>query len=161
MRKFKAIELLYYPLATKVHWIMDEFRESTGVNLAVSETFRSPQRQQYLYEKGRSTAGPIVTKAQEYQSYHQYGLAIDFVADMSPDIPGIQDPYNAGVQWEQLGSICRKYDLRWGGQWGDMGHVEVITSLKTSQLRGILESGGNYGIYSVWRSVRVDEESNL
>jgi len=43
------------------------------------EGFRSPQRQQYLYGKGRSRPGPIVTRARPWCSYHQYGLAGDFV----------------------------------------------------------------------------------
>jgi peptidoglycan L-alanyl-D-glutamate endopeptidase CwlK len=43
------------------------------------EGFRSPERQQYLYSQGRTWPGPIVTKALPWTSYHQYGLAGDFV----------------------------------------------------------------------------------
>ena len=43
------------------------------------EGFRSPERQQYLYAQGRTRPGPIVTKARPWTSYHQYGLAGDFV----------------------------------------------------------------------------------
>ena len=43
------------------------------------EGYRSPERQQYLYAQGRTRPGPIVTRAQPWTSYHQYGLAGDFV----------------------------------------------------------------------------------
>lgn len=43
------------------------------------EGFRTPQRQQYLYEQGRTRPGTIVTRALAWQSNHQYGVAGDFV----------------------------------------------------------------------------------
>ncbi len=43
------------------------------------EGFRSPLRQQYLYEQGRTRPGARVTDAQPWTSFHQYGLAADFV----------------------------------------------------------------------------------
>src|SRR5258706_6329708 len=43
------------------------------------EGFRSPERQQYLYAQGRTRPGKIITKARAWMSYHQYGLAGDFV----------------------------------------------------------------------------------
>ena len=45
----------------------------------IFEGFRSPQRQQYLYEQGRTRSGNKVTNARPWTSYHQYGLAADFV----------------------------------------------------------------------------------
>src|SRR4051812_45865119 len=47
------------------------------------EGFRTPERQQYLYAQGRTRPGPIVTKALPWTSYHQYGLAGDFVLQES------------------------------------------------------------------------------
>jgi len=43
------------------------------------ECFRSPQRQDWLYQQGRTRPGAIVTYARAWESYHQYGLAVDFV----------------------------------------------------------------------------------
>jgi len=50
-----------------------------GVPFRLFEGFRSAERQQYLYAQGRTRPGPIVTKARPWASYHQYGLAGDFV----------------------------------------------------------------------------------
>ena len=50
-----------------------------GIPFRLFEGFRSPQRQQYLYAQGRTRPGPVITKAPPWSSYHQYGLAGDFV----------------------------------------------------------------------------------
>ncbi|BDU16917.1 M15 family metallopeptidase [Lysobacter auxotrophicus] len=43
------------------------------------EGFRSPERQRDLFRQGRGDGRRIVTNADAWQSYHQYGLAADFV----------------------------------------------------------------------------------
>lgn len=53
--------------------------QQAGLPLRVFEAWRSPERQRFLYAKGRTTPGPIVTYAKAWQSYHQHGLAADFV----------------------------------------------------------------------------------
>ncbi len=45
----------------------------------IFEGCRSPQRQQYLFDQGRTRPGPVVTHARPWTSAHQYGLAADFV----------------------------------------------------------------------------------
>jgi len=50
-----------------------------GIPFRVFEAFRPPERQRWLYAQGRTRPGDIVTKAQAWQSYHQYGLAVDLV----------------------------------------------------------------------------------
>src|SRR5262245_43548476 len=50
-----------------------------GFDFHVFEAFRSPQRQAYLYAQGRTRPGKVVTYAEPWLSYHQYGLAVDFV----------------------------------------------------------------------------------
>lgn len=43
------------------------------------ETYRSPFRQNQLYEQGRTIGGKIVTNARAWESAHQFGLAMDLV----------------------------------------------------------------------------------
>lgn len=45
----------------------------------VYEGFRTNERQQELYEQGRTKPGKIVTWARPGQSFHNYGLAVDWV----------------------------------------------------------------------------------
>lgn len=51
--------------------------QKDGHPVKIFETFRSPRRQQTLYNQGRTTTGPIITQARPWQSWHQYGLAAD------------------------------------------------------------------------------------
>lgn len=50
---------------------------SRGLKVEMFEGFRTPQRQEFLYKKGRETEGPIATRAKAWESLHQYGLACD------------------------------------------------------------------------------------
>lgn len=51
-----------------------------GIPFKVFEAFRFPERQADLYAKGRTEPDTkIVTYARPWSSYHQYGLAVDFV----------------------------------------------------------------------------------
>jgi peptidoglycan L-alanyl-D-glutamate endopeptidase CwlK len=69
---------LHPTLRTKAQVVLDDCtREQLPFRLF--EGFRSPQRQQYLYEQGRTRPGTTVTNARPWTSYHQYGLAADFV----------------------------------------------------------------------------------
>lgn len=52
--------------------------QKQGVNAHVFEAYRSPQRQDQLYAQGRTAPGKIVTKAQGFFSFHQFGLAVDW-----------------------------------------------------------------------------------
>lgn len=53
--------------------------DDENIPMKLFEGFRSPNRQAYLYAKGRTTPGPRVTGADAWESYHQYGIAADFV----------------------------------------------------------------------------------
>src|SRR3990167_8385956 len=50
-----------------------------GLPFRLFEGFRSEERQAWLYASGRTRKGPIITKAAPGFSYHQYGLAGDWV----------------------------------------------------------------------------------
>ena len=54
--------------------VVNMLDKSYGVKIRVTEGYRSPQRQQMLYDRQDGT-----TNAQAYQSYHNYGLAFDVV----------------------------------------------------------------------------------
>ena len=53
--------------------------QAEGLPLRIFESWRSPERQADLYAQGRTRPGRIVTYARGWESYHQYGLAADFV----------------------------------------------------------------------------------
>lgn len=49
-----------------------------GITVVITEGFRSFKEQDELYKQGRTKKGNIVTYARGGESYHNYGLAIDF-----------------------------------------------------------------------------------
>ncbi len=48
-----------------------------GYPVALFEGWRSPERQDYLHEQGRTRPGKIVTSSTGWGSWHQYGCAVD------------------------------------------------------------------------------------
>ena len=89
-----------------------------GVNIAITETKRSKERQQYLYAQGRTRPGNIVTWT--LQSNHILGLAMDIVFVDS------NGKYTYNGDWNKIGPIAEDCGLIWGGTWNvpDKPHVE-------------------------------------
>lgn len=107
------IEHLDYNIKPKAQELLKQFPEIKIVS--VLRTFKEQDR---LYAQGRTAPGNIVTNAQAGQSYHNYGLAFDF---MFPDDPAYQSPRE---RWERVGRAGEKLGLYWGGNFGDLGHFE-------------------------------------
>jgi len=150
----KDLSFLWPPFADKIKLMQKDFLAHTGQALHVFETWRPHYRQNFLYEQGRTRAGKQVTQVRGWQSFHQYGLACDFIVDQDPKQEGIQRPYDAGVDWPYLGELAKKYDLEWGGFWKikDLSHVQVKTDLKAFDLLAVER---NSGLLEVWKQIRI------
>ena len=72
------LESLHPLMREAVDRLLDAF-QSEDLPFRVFEAYRSPVRQDWLYQQGRTRPGAKVTYAQAWTSYHQYGLAADFV----------------------------------------------------------------------------------
>src|SRR5690606_34917855 len=83
---------------------------AVGLNLRITEGFRSFERQNQLYAQGRTAPGQQVTNARGGDSYHNYGLAIDVV-----QIQGGQANWNG--PWGRIGEIGKAVGFEWGGDW--------------------------------------------
>jgi peptidoglycan L-alanyl-D-glutamate endopeptidase CwlK len=104
-------------------WLLFKImRERHGYEMALLEGYRSPARQNLL-----AAAGPSVTNAKAFQSYHQYGLAADcaFFRD-GKLIISEKDPW-AMRGYRLYGEEAEVLGLRWGGRWAmmDFGHTEL------------------------------------
>ena len=81
-----------------------------GHPVRITEGYRSMERQQELYNQGRTTPGNIVTNAKAGESFHNYGVAVDFVFR--------KEGYNASEElWQTLGAIGKSQGFEWGGDW--------------------------------------------
>ncbi len=76
----------------------------------VFEAYRTPERQRLLYRQGRDVPGDIVTKARAWDSYHQYGLAVDFVLYISGSWSWKSTGQYAKM-WQRLHVIGRQHGL--------------------------------------------------
>lgn len=88
-------------------------------NIFITETYRSQERQKYLYEQGRTRPGNIVTWTLD--SNHKSRLAWDIA--VSPP----QSLYDVAIL-NRVGDIARKLGITWGGVWSakiDRPHFEV------------------------------------
>jgi peptidoglycan LD-endopeptidase CwlK len=117
-----------YP--TEIHPVVKErtdelIRKSAakGIVIVVTDSFRSAEDQERLFEKGRSIEGNIVTHAKGGESYHNYGLAIDFALE-TPSGDVIWDRQydrnqNGKSDWSEVVKIAKSLGFEWGGDWKD------------------------------------------
>ena len=94
----------------------------------VTQTYRSPERQNELYAQGRTAPGRIVTWVKGGQSFHN--MFPSLAVDVAFNIPaGKGGPYARVDLFEKFGAVGMKYDMEWGGTWGpqnlDLPHFQV------------------------------------
>ena len=88
-------------------------------NIFITETYRSQERQNYLYAQGRTRPGQIVTWT--LSSNHKSRLAWDIA--VGPP----QSLYDVATL-NKVGAIAKKLGITWGGSWTDSidrPHFEV------------------------------------
>lgn len=78
--------------------------------MLIYSTLRDKSSQDALYAQGRTAPGKIVTNAKGGDSYHQYGVAFDFV----PLVDG-KPAWDDTDRYEQCAEIGEKLGLEWGG----------------------------------------------
>ena len=95
---------------------------ANGIDLVVTDGFRSNAAQAELYAKGRTKPGAIVTYAKPGHSWHNYGRAVD-MADYSSGRPRWPSSL---AYWRRVGELGEAAGFRWGGRWKhpDYPHFE-------------------------------------
>ena len=136
---------LYPPFLAKLRAVLEE-AQATQRSYWVVEGFRSYGRSEELYAQGRTTPGPIVTRARAGQSAHNFGIAADLVLDGYIDRAGLQPDYRP-ASYDILGHLAPKHGLVWGGSWTfkDLPHVQwpgYVTAAELQPLRKAFEVGG-------------------
>ncbi|SDL03715.1 peptidoglycan L-alanyl-D-glutamate endopeptidase CwlK [Paenibacillus sp. ov031] len=113
-----------------------------GIEIVITHDFRSINEQDALYNQGRSLSGNIVTNAKGGESYHNYGLAIDFalrtpegdvVWDMERDDNG-----NGKPDWLEVVELAKELGFTWGGDWDnfpDYPHLQMDFGLSINDLK--------------------------
>lgn len=110
-RNEEAIKTLDKDLQPVARYMVEQ-AFADGRPVLITEGRRSRERQQQLYNQGRTTPGRIVTNTME--SRHLTGHAFDMVP-VSDD--GAKVNYDDDEGYEYLGSMAREIGLEWGGDW--------------------------------------------
>lgn len=94
-----------------------------GINIFITETYRSQERQNYLYEQGRARAGNKVTWTKN--SRHTSRRAWDIACSPPNRL------YDINII-NKAGAIATKLGITWGGTWStpDKPHFEINSNWK-------------------------------
>ncbi|WP_110926751.1 peptidoglycan-binding protein [Bacillus massiliglaciei] len=117
-----------------------------GIYVQISAGYRSMTEQARLYGQGRlgytyqgvnysNMAKPIVTNAEPGESYHNFGLAVDFFI-VSDD--GRSAIWTVDSRWRRVAAIGKELGFAWGGDWTsfkDYPHLEMTGGLTYRQLQ--------------------------
>ncbi len=120
----------------------------------VTSTLRTFDEQAKLYAQGRTTKGAIVTNAKPGQSFHNFGLALDFALIVDTDGNGTFETtswnttkdYDADLvaDWTEVVKIFKNHGFAWGGDWRsfkDLPHVEKNCGHTLTQLLALHKAG--------------------
>lgn len=107
--------------------------KDAGLDMKTTETYRTIERQDWLYAQGRTRLGSVVTYARgaEMESYHQWRLAFD----ICQDIQGRAFERSALIK---AGKIGESLGFEWGGSWKsfpDLAHFQYTYGLSIEDLK--------------------------
>jgi len=131
-----------HPIVAESEKLLVRKAARRGIEVVITHDYRSIEEQNTLYNQGRSIAGNIVTNAKGGESYHNYGLAIDFalrtpegdvVWDMERDDNG-----NGKADWLEVVDLAKELGFTWGGDWAnfpDYPHLQMDFGLSINDLK--------------------------
>lgn len=112
------------------------------ISIIITDGFRSHEEQTRLYNQGRTTDGSIVTNARAGESYHNYGLAIDFALQLEDGTVIWDMEYdgnrNGKSDWMEVVAIAKDLGFHWGGDWTgfpDYPHLQIDFGLTIRELQ--------------------------
>jgi peptidoglycan L-alanyl-D-glutamate endopeptidase CwlK len=129
--------------ASALEMIRRAYKE--GIYVQISAGYRSMEEQAALYGQSRfysykgkdysNLAKPNVTNAKPGQSFHNFGLAVDFFL-VTED--GKTALWMVNTKWRRVADIGKELGFKWGGDWSgfkDYPHLEMTGGLSYSQLQ--------------------------
>ncbi len=127
----KTIAKLHPMMRQSAISAINELDHKYKIKVRAYSGLRSFDEQQTLYDKGRITAGKIVTNAKPGSSFHNYGLAFDVVEIKN------KKALWSGPNWEKIAEVFKRHGFEWGGDWTsfkDKPHFQMPFGKTTSQL---------------------------
>lgn len=146
MKRTSTLNLLYPPFLIRlVKGIKSAQR--AGIPCRLFETMRTHDRQAHLYSKGRTSPGPIRTKARPGRSWHNYGIA----GDIAMYIDGKWSWDNERL-FVEAAPHFEKYGLQWYGRnknFIELVHYQLPQELNIYEAEAIYRKRKN--LLDVWQ----------
>ena len=122
-----------------------------GIPFGIFEAFRFPERQADLYAQGRTKPGDIVTYAQPWSSYHQYGLAVDFVLLLNGEWSWNADGAKAAwwTRMHELGANEGLMRLNF-----EIPHLQILGTSSSALRHGVYPPNGDKSWYDNFMAAR-------
>jgi peptidoglycan L-alanyl-D-glutamate endopeptidase CwlK len=129
-------------VALRLTAALDECFEK-GYIVAVFEGYRSPDRQQWLYDQGRTRDGKIITNAKPYESFHQYGLAVDIVGY-------VNKKWDWSIDYDKITEIFKRHGFK--PLKFEKAHFQIDGGLSASKAKKICKEQGLLALWSIIES---------
>jgi len=112
-----------------------------GVRLRFAYTYRTPQEQHAIFLQR-----PRVTKADSWQSIHNYGLAFDIVLLYDKDNNETFETasWEVNKYWKQVATYFKSKGWEWGGDWKnfkDYPHFQKSYGCTWQELKHLIDNG--------------------
>lgn len=118
-----------------IDWAEQGFPQK--IKVRVTDSLRTEQEQNDLYAQGRTKSGDIVTNAKFGQSFHNFGLAIDFCLMYDLNEDGNYETASWDINknidedkmadWKEVVLVFKSFGWTWGGDFKtfkDTPHLE-------------------------------------
>lgn len=139
-KSLSRINLLHPKIREEVKTLVElaNSKLTSHSQIRIVQGLRTFKEQNDIYAQGRSTKGPIVTRAKGGQSYHNYGLAIDFCLlidekeiswDVKKDFDG-----DGTSDWMEVVKVFQEAGYLWGKAFNDLPHFEKTFGFNWRQL---------------------------
>ena len=128
-------------VAEKVGILLEETAERE-ITILITDDYRSFEEQDKIYDKGRRTPGKVVTHSEGGESYHNFGLAVDFALQLENGNVIWDTEYdgngNGQPDWFEVAEIAKELGFQWGGDWHgfkDYPHLQMDFGLTINNLQ--------------------------
>ncbi len=131
-----------HPLVAEKVEILKQRTAEKGITITITDDYRSIEEQDKLYDKGRETPGNVVTHLEGGESYHNFGLAVDFALQLENGDVIWDTEYdgngNGQSDWFEVAEIAKELGFEWGGDWHgfkDYPHLQMDFGLTINDLQ--------------------------
>jgi len=142
------VNSLHPKIRQEVHDLIEKVEaKMPGCAVRIVQGYRTFAEQDALYAQGRTTKGNVVTNSKAGQSYHNFGLAIDFALLYDKDNNGTYETMSwdllkdfdkdGEADWMEVVDTFEDAHYDWGGHWSsfkDNPHLEKRFGLHWKQL---------------------------